>query len=347
MSPPERMRALVNHQPIDRVPVFTFSSGGYAARLGGLSLGEFYTDPEKSFAVQLRAAALHGYDETPGYGWADWGGWEFGGEIRFPRSEATNAPEVIRHPVNELADIANLKVPSPETAGQYPNTMQFARIGWEMGINPTVRVGSPTTMLSSIVSRPKLLRWFIREPDSIYALLEKITTFILNVADWFITEFGAVNCTAYISTPFDSNQLLSPDIFGKFAAAYQKRINETLISKGISSFFLHLCGDQNANLPYWKDIPLPPRTIISVDSKVDLQKIAGFLGPEYIIAGNVPTETMLLGTFEEVTEACNKCLEAGTKLPGGFILMPACDMPVGTPPLNVHAMVKAARDFKY
>ena len=39
------------------------------------------------------------------------------------------------------------------------------------------------------------------------------------------------------------------------------------------------------------------------------------------------------------------CLEIGSRLPGGFVLMPACEMPVIAPPLNVQALVQAARDF--
>lgn len=345
MTPSERMNALINRRSVDRVPVIAFSSGGYAARVCGLSLEEFYSDPEKSFFAQLHTAWLHGYDETPSYGWADWGGWEFGGKIRFPKSNDTAAPEVICNPVNNLEDIISLKVPSPEIAGHYPRAMQFARRAKKEGFNPSIRVGTPATMLGSIVNREKLLRWYIKEPDAIYDLLEKVTSFILSVVDWFIDEFGAANCTAYISTPFDSNQLVGPKVFGKFIATYQNRINRYLINKGIKNFFVHLCGDQSCNLSYWRDIPLPPRTIISIGSEMDLRDIAEFFGPEYIIAGNVPTETMMFGTFEEVTESCNKCLEIGSHLPGGFILMPACDLPCMTPPVNVYAMVKAARDF--
>ena len=60
--------------------------------------------------------------------------------------------------------------------------------------------------------------------------------------------------------------------------------------------------------------------------------------------GNVSTSLLATGTYEEVYEEARRCIERGKDLPGGFALMPACEAPVTTPPLNIHALVKAAND---
>jgi len=42
---------------------------------------------------------------------------------------------------------------------------------------------------------------------------------------------------------------------------------------------------------------------------------------------------------------CKDNIERGIKNPSGYILMPGCEMPPLAPPINVHAMVYAARKF--
>ena len=65
----------------------------------------------------------------------------------------------------------------------------------------------------------------------------------------------------------------------------------------------------------------------------------------HIIAGNVPTSVVAEGTFIDVHEAPRNCIEKGKELPGRFILMPACELPVHTSRVNVSILVQAAKDF--
>ena len=92
-------------------------------------------------------------------------------------------------------------------------------------------------------------------------------------------------------------------------------------------------------------LPWPERTLFSVDSVMDLGTVAEAFGETHIIAGNVPTMLLENGPFQEVYRETRRCIEIGKTLPGGFVLMPACELPVGCPHLNVAVMVQAARDF--
>ena len=88
MTPQERMHALMTGKRPDRIPVVPFIQG-YAARIAGISLGDFYADGDKCFEAQFACMRLHGYDSTPMYGYASCGPWEFGGRIEFPYKEGT------------------------------------------------------------------------------------------------------------------------------------------------------------------------------------------------------------------------------------------------------------------
>ena len=76
-----------------------------------------------------------------------------------------------------------------------------------------------------------------------------------------------------------------------------------------------------------------------------LKETADFFGDDYIIAGNASTEILAAGTPEDVKQECKRCIEEGKHLPGGFVLMPACNLPTVTPPESVDALLEAAREF--
>jgi len=72
MSPPERMHAVLAGERPDRVPVVPFVLG-YAAKIIGKSIGDFYADGDKCFESQFASMRLHGYEQTPMYGYASCG----------------------------------------------------------------------------------------------------------------------------------------------------------------------------------------------------------------------------------------------------------------------------------
>ncbi len=342
MTSKERLTALRDGAPIDRIPVMAYA-GGYVARLAGLDLKAFFMDIDQSVKVQRIAKALHGYDDDISYGWADWGGWEFGGEIRFPESYEECAPTTIRNPVAKPSDVNQLKIRDIRNAGMVPNLMAFNRIVTAEGSHAKIRAGSVTSVVAGIIGKERLLRWYIKEPGAVRVAYEKATRFILELADLILDEFGG-SASASISAPMDSNDLISGDIFRSFAFPWLKKINMHLMERGVNAFKVHICGNHRQNLKHWSELPWPPRTIFSI-GEMDINEVAGVFGKAHIIAGNVNTSILATGTYDDVLEESRRAIMQGKDLPGGFILMPACEMPVNTPPLNVHAMVEAARDF--
>jgi len=342
MTSKERLMALKKGDPIDRIPVMAYA-GAYTARLAGLDLKTFFTNIEKSVRVQRLAKELHRYDDDISYGWADWGGWEFGGDIRFPESYQECAPTTIGNPVTKPSDVDKLEIQDIRTAGMIPNLMAFNRIVTAEGSPAKIRAGSVTSVVAGIIGIERLMRWYLKEPEAVRVVYEKATWFILELADLILNEFGG-KASASISAPMDSNDLISGNIFRSFAFPWQKQINLSLIDRGVSSFKVHICGNHRHNLKYWAKLPWPPRTIFSI-GEMDINEVANVFGEEHIVAGNVNTTILAAGTYDEVLLDSKRAIAQGKDLTGGFILMPACEMPVNTPPLNVHAMVQAARSF--
>ena len=96
----ERVVVLLAGKPIDRVAVSpldtTCGSPGFCAVHAGVPVQAVYNSPEKSFEVQVSTLEHYRFDGIPIFGSGVFGCWEFGGEIKFPKTEYDQAPAAVR-----------------------------------------------------------------------------------------------------------------------------------------------------------------------------------------------------------------------------------------------------------
>ena len=344
MTASERVEALLNGKRVDRVPLFQFILG-FCARNVGFSLASIYNDPEKSFLAQLWTQEQYGYDSDPFYGYASYGGWEFGGEVKFPTGQYEQAPSHGNFPVESAEDVWKLKLPDVKTAGMLPWAMQFSRLQDKFGVPVSVVVGGPFTIAGNICAVEILSRWLIKKPELAHHLLRLATDHILGVVKYWVDTFGVGRINVQIWEPSAANQLISPRQFETFVFPYQKELHEKILAMGIKYILCHICGEQNLNLPYWARIPMGNPGIVSFGHEVDLAKAIEYFGDSCIIAGNIEPAVIQTGTHERVYELCRQAIEKAKYAPRGFILMPGCEIPVMTPPYNLYVMKKAIDDL--
>jgi len=344
MTSPERMGALMRGEKPDRVPVIPFIFG-HTALMCGQPLARVFDDAEESFRCQLLCQEMYGYDGGPLYAYASAGGWEFGGEIEFPYKKYSGAPVVTRRPVQSEEDALALEVPADVTkAGALPIALGLARLQAAHGMPVTMQIGSPFTWAGSVIGEDRMMMWLLKKPELVHRVLDKVSEFVIKVAEYYAAEFGAENLTAFHGAATESNKLISPKQFESFLLPYYQKINERVIGLGVSSFFIHICGEQNRNLQYWQQVPVTRQTILSVGREVSL-RTAMDLFPEQIIAGNVDPTLIQEGRAEDVLGQARECIEMAKDHPGGYVLMAGCDVPPQAPPVNVFQLVKAAREF--
>ena len=228
--------------------------------------------------AQLLAKSLHGYEDSPSYGWADWGGWEFGGEIRWPREYEDMAPGTLRHPVKKPSDVDRLPDPDPRTAGSLPLLRQFNGELVKLGLEPKIRAGSVTSVVAGMIGVERLMKWYVKEPEAVKTAYEKATRFLIRTAEETVAEFGP-RCNASISAPWDSNDLISPAIFEKLAIPHMERVLRALVDLGVTSVKAHLCGNHHGNLPAWTRLPWPEGTSVSIGNEMDIASTAEAFGP--------------------------------------------------------------------
>ncbi|NOX32264.1 MAG: hypothetical protein GXP56_00795 [Deltaproteobacteria bacterium] len=347
MKSKERLMALLSGDPTDRVPFSPFSSG-FSARIYGIDRGEFYRNPEKAFSAGINLMkAFPWMNSRPSYGWADRGAWEFGGKVRWPDKNRYPAPTCLEPVVTNPEDVDSIPDPDPKTAGMNPLVERFNTISCNHGFPASLPGGTPTTLSAGIVGRTNFLKWLIRYPGAVHRLQQKVTGFIIQTAKNTMKKYGAANCSVMCGVPMESNQLISSRTFEMFSKPYIQKILGYYVSEGVRNILVHLCGDHTANLIHWNDIPLPPRAVFSIGHEMDLKKTGQFIGKNHILAGNINNVILQTGSCQDVFEEVKRCLGIGMKHPGGFILMPACELPPDTPLENIEAVAKALYEYGY
>jgi uroporphyrinogen decarboxylase len=346
MTSAERMGALFMRQRPDRLPFMPFA-GGFCAVNVGYPVHVLYSDPERSFWAQMWTAEMYGYDGGAIFGYASQGGWEFGGEIKMPKSEWEQAPVVTRFPAQTPEEVDALEIPDVETAGIYPLAIQFAKIQQQFGMPIFVQGMSPFTSAGNIAEVDVLCRWLVKQPEVAHKLLRKVNTFGKKVIDYYVEHFPNYPIIAFTAEPTGANQIISPKQFEEFVLPYYQELHNYILSSGIRNIFCHICGEQNLNLPYWAQIEYGDPGILSFGHEVDLEKVVELFGDKHIVAGNVEPQVIQNGTNQQVYELCKVCIEKAKYAPNGYILMAGCEVPVQAPPYNFYVMKKAVMDHGF
>jgi uroporphyrinogen decarboxylase len=346
MSYEERMGALMMGQRPDRVPCMPFAVG-VCAKTVGMPIARMYDDAEKSFWAQMWTWEMYGYDAFPMFGYASYGGWEFGGDIKMPEGEFAQAPVVSRFPAQTPEEVDALEIPDPATAGQLPLYMKFLKILHQFGAPIMVMAWAPFTAAGNTCEVDVLCRWMIKQPDVAHKLLRKCTDFSKKIADHIMDSFPGATFSGATACATSANQIISPRQFKEFVLPYHKEVHEHLMSRGINSIFCHICGEQNLNLPYWQQIPFGDRGILSFGHEVDLTKAIEMFGDKHIIAGNIEPQVIQNRPWQEVYELCRVAIEKAKYAPNGYVLMAGCEIPVQAPPYNIYVMKKAVMEFGF
>lgn len=349
MTDRERIEALLKHEKPDQVPLWPCFPAAFAVVYAGASIADAYNKPEVALYAQRKTCRDFGWVSNPRIGYAAVGGWEFGGDIKWPSSEFAQAPMVTRYPVETPEDAMNLQLPEVKNSGIVPIQTEFYKLSSQERLdnepfNVTSTAGGAFTIAGNICGPDNLCRWMIKKPEVVHRLLRLASDYIVELAQLRKDTFGIDGVLPLCGEATSSNQMISPKQFEQFALPYIKEVNEKVLAMGYKTIFTHICGEHNANLPYWAQVPMGDPGIISIGHEVDLETAAKYF-PNDIILGNLEPALIQTGTPQEIYEASRKIIEKGKNLTGGFIFSPGCGMPPMASPDNVMAMTDAVNDF--
>lgn len=345
----ERVWALLKREKPDRVPLWPFfDMTGFAAVYHNRPIADAYRDPRESLTMQRKVCEDYGWICSPFF--PAFGVSDFGGEVRLPDSEFSQAPSTTRFPIESEEDIDTFKIPDiPQSKGILRETEFQSFVEGEKFENEPFRmmlfiVANPFDQ-AGMICRPELLsKWMIKKPDLVHKLLQLSLDILHEVLDYWYNSFGTEDVLVFTGGVLCSNQVISPRHFEQFVLPYVKEGHEKVLAKGYERFYCHICGDHNMNMPFWQRVPMGNPGIVSIGHEVELATAARYF-PDDIILGNIEPSIMQTGSPDEVYHATAAVIKKGKELPGGFIFSMGCQFPPRARLENVRAMNKAVYDF--
>ena len=348
MTEKQRVEALLRREKPDRVPIFPFALG-FATVYTKTSVADAFNNPEVSLAAQQKACEDFGWISMPVMGYASFGAWEFGGEMKWPSTEFDMAPMVTRHPIETEEAAFGIALPDVKTAGIVPLQTEFFKLSSQdrhdnKPFKSLCYTGGPFTKASNLVGADRFCKWLIKKPKAAHQVMRVMTDFMKKLTEHWKDTLGVEGVLPWGADPSSSNQMISPKHFEQYVLPYTRELNEKILSLGYRHIFCHICGEQNLNLPFWAQIPFGNPGLLSFGHEVDIETAAEYF-PDHVIMGNIEPAIIQFGTPEEVYQASRKIIEKGKNLPGGFIFALGCEMPTMAPVENVKMMTKAANDY--
>jgi len=329
----QRLMGRLQGQPVDRPPHFNIFMT-FAAHHIGQPLSSYYLDYRvlaeanmamvEDFDADLVQAISDPYREASG----------FGAQIEFPPD---GLPLCKRPLLVDPQDLKKLPRPDPATSARMSDRLEGIRLmretvgddipvmGWVEGaMAESADLRGDSNVLLDLYDRPEWLR----------ELLEICTEVAIDFAR------AQVEAGAQIIGLGDAiASQISPAMYREYALPYERRIFQAVHEMGALAR-LHICGNTSKIVG---DMVDSGADIVDLDWMVDWQAAAEQYGDSVTFFGNFdPVAVMLQATPDDVYRATTDCLKIGGSR---SISGAGCEIPAATPSDNLHAHLRALRDW--
>ncbi|MFM8319640.1 MAG: uroporphyrinogen decarboxylase family protein [Chloroflexota bacterium] len=326
----------------DQVPVALIVDSPWLPGYAGIDTRDYFLFPEQW--LQINLDLLQRFPEVswlPGF-WVEFGMTAepsaFGCKMRF----YPDRPPSIEPLLPDLDFWARAAPVNPAEDGLMPLALRLYR---QMDLRlqaeglsiPMVAARGPLTSASWLVGITALMEGLAMQPEKVTCLLETVTTSLIR---WLEAQLGELRQPQGI--------LLLDDLVGMVS----RRTYQALVEPHLQRIFNHFSGMLRI---YHNDTPCPHLLdslgqagfdVFNFSHQTDIALVKQKLGGRAALLGNVaPLELGVRGTPEQVYAAALDCLERAAP-GGGLILSFGGGVSMGTPPENIDALVRAAREWR-
>ncbi|GLZ50230.1 hypothetical protein Acsp06_64150 [Actinomycetospora sp. NBRC 106375] len=346
MTGRERMVAAITMKELpDQVPcVPLLMTRGL--REGGVTCDVAQRDPEAAAGAKIKALE------------------KFGGDVLIPGTDLFTPvenlgaeldylpyaqPSLVKHPTPTKEDFYRLRDEyhgkgfNPD-AGRLRAISREAQIYVEKGYRNThvlvTPVGGPITTAQLMTGSSEFLGYLDTDPEYAHEVIELALDCVKNVVRMmFEAGMDATN----ILDPFNSSDILPPELYREFGLPYQKRLFAYIAELG-GIGLTHTC---TFTQPIWRDIADNGCLNFNGDMYPGMEHAKRAIGGEISLMGTLsPFSTLVHGSTEDVANEVKK-LAAEVGYNGGFICMPGCDIDWNVPEENMHALIDTCASIKY
>ena len=333
MNGRERVLAMLGGGAPDRLPAMPITMM-FAADTAGAAYGDYAMNHHVLVDAQLRTAEEYGFDYVSAISDPAREASDLGAAIEW---FADQPPAIIesRALIADKAILASLRPPDPLAAPRMSDRVSAVRL------------------LKERAGRDLLVEGWVEGPVAMAADLRGLNTLMLDFADDeafvrdlmdFVLEMELRFAKAQIEAGADiigvgdaAASLVGPRLYKEFDLPWARRLIDGIHEAG-ARVRLHICGNTRRILG---DMGALGADIVDLDFLSPMADGRRAMGPAQVLLGNIdPVRALRDGTAESVRAAIDSChRDAGAR----YIVGAGCEIPRGTPPENVRAMVEYAR----
>ena len=338
MTPWERQNALERGESADRLSCIPFMSE-LKCVLSGVSVWDFWHDPEKMAEAETAVFNRFGYDRIV-LGPNTRGITEMlGGRFVYPEEGVPFGAEPFLRDYAQLDELAAVEISAHPRLRTFLRAAEILAPQAEHLVPLEMSIGGPLTIASNLRGIEPLMMDCRRRPEQVTRLLRIAADAQKRCID-AAAEYGMGIAMA---DPVANPGLIGPKRYEQFVFPLTRELTAYALEKTGKKVSLHMCGDTRSIWKFFRQYPLHE---ISLDNIIDLDQAVRELGDAVPIAGNVdPVEIMLNGTEAQIRAAAVRCMDSGRKAPCGFHLATGCDLPETTDPAHVEVLMDAARNY--
>jgi len=314
--------------------------GQAGAALCGVSIFTHAHDPAVLASCQVRCARRFGYDGV--YISAD----------TWVNAEAVGYPHVEHPPdgpaggkggwIETARDIEALSPPDPERSGRWPLMVRAVQEAVKLAGQDLAVIANFDQSPFSLASQLRGLERFLIDLEESPSFAHRLLEFCAEAVTRYAIALGRAG--ADVLNTGDSvagGSVIGPALYEQFAFPYERRVISAVHEALGTPVTLHICGDATVCLERMVETGADG---IELDSAVDASRARRTCEGRVAVIGNIdPVRVLLEGTADEVYARSREILEVFRGC-DGFILSSGCALSPKTPPANISAMVRAARE---
>jgi len=334
MTGRERILALLDGKPVDSLPFMPITMMFACDRIGA-QYRDYATDFRVMVEGQTHTAAEFDIDYVS--------------IISDPACEASDCGATVKYFPNQppaldesnalLADkgrLRGLKVPDPHTSHRMSNRLRaLERYRQKVQREKLIEgwIEGPVAEAADLRGINNLMMDFFDDPGFVHELFEFVLELELTFAKAQM-ESGA----ELIGVGDAAASLVGPKIYEEYVWPFEKRMMDGLRAMGARTR-LHICGNTRPILGPMGQLGCD---IVDLDWLAPLSEGRAAMGAGQVLLGNIdPVRVLRNGTPQEVYDAVAECHhQAGDR----FIVSAGCEVVRDTPPGNLHAMQRYARE---
>jgi len=347
----------------DRVPVIPSLGHRYLVPQVGVRLGDYYADPETMLRTQILAQKWL-LETIRTDAWSITGPWvgawtdfqntfesgSLGVEVVFPEDDI---PWAGRGWVANEADLRRLEAMDFVHSGINAKQIAYRRAMMDVAAKYPVRFrggpvfypgedpalthtsDGPFGVAGDLMGQTELFVAVKERPDFVRELLRIVTDKLIEWLDFCWAEEKLPVPKDFAWTD-DLAVSLSAETFRDVVLPSEKRLRFHFDGR----LSLHMCGKSDHLLEIFRD-DLAIHELQGFGYEVDLDRIGEALGGRVVLLGNVNPMLIHAGTPDQVRAATRRVIETLGPL-RGLIVQDGNNIPPGSPPANINAMMEAA-----